>query len=108
MKKLKFVGEGFVYGKLYDLGEYPAAVLGNSGKIFGRVYKLPNDEKILQEFDEYEGFCPQNVAKSLYLRKKTKIYLSDRNLSCWIYEYNQDLSNMPVIESGNYPTLQAA
>lgn len=106
VKKLKFVGEGFARGKLYDLGDYPAAILDNSGKIFGRVYELPIDEKILQKLDKYEGFHLQNPAKSLYLRKETDVCLKNKNLTSWIYEYNQDLSGASVIESGNYLMLQ--
>ena len=30
VKKLKCIGEGFIFGRLYNLGEYPAAVLGTS------------------------------------------------------------------------------
>jgi len=107
-KKLEFIGEGFVHGRLYDLGEYPGAVLNYHSKIFGRVYKLPDDENILPELDEYEGYYPQNPSKSLYLRKKTKVYLDDKMLSCWIYEYNQDLSHAPTIESGNFLSIQSA
>ena len=107
VKKLKFIGEGFAHGTLYDLGEYPAAVLDDSGKIFGRIYELPVDAKILQKLDRYEGFYPQNPAKSLYLRKKTKVRLNNKNLTSWIYEYNRDLSNAPIIKSGNYSTAQA-
>src|SRR5215213_11570847 len=105
-QKLEYVGEGFVYGKLYDLGDYPAAVLNGNSKIFGRIYKLPDDENILPELDEYEGYNPQNLSESLYLRKKVKVYLNGRTLSCWIYEYNRDTSKIPIIESGNFLTIQ--
>jgi len=105
-RKLEYIGEGFVYGKLYDLGDYPAAVLNSNSKVFGRIYKLPDDENILPELDEYEGYDPQNLSESLYLRKKAKVYLNGRTLSCWIYEYNQDTSKTPLIESGNFLTIQ--
>lgn len=105
-KKLEIIGEGFVQGKLYDLGDYPAAVLNVRGKIFGRVYKLPDNENILPELDEYEGYYPKKLSKSLYIRKKTKAYLDGRTLPCWIYEYNRDITNAPTIESGNFLTTQ--
>ena len=31
MKRLKFAGEGFVFGRLYDIGEYPGAILSERG-----------------------------------------------------------------------------
>jgi gamma-glutamylcyclotransferase (GGCT)/AIG2-like uncharacterized protein YtfP len=108
VKKMKFVGNGFAYGKLYDLGEYPGAVLGTRDKIFGSIYEVPDDENILRKLDEYEGFHPQTPKESLYLRKKIKVYINDKTLTSWIYEYNQDLTNKPLIKSGNYSTLQTA
>jgi gamma-glutamylcyclotransferase (GGCT)/AIG2-like uncharacterized protein YtfP len=108
VKKLKLVGDGFAYGKLYDLGEFPGAVLGTDDKIFGSVYELPDDENVLPELDEYEGFYSQNPKESLYLRKKTKVYLRNKSLTSWIYEYNQDLSNKRQIKSGNFSSIQAA
>lgn len=108
VKNLKFVSEGFVYGSLYDLGEYPAVILGDSDKIFGQIFELPDDEEILRKLDEYEGVYPNNRKKSLFLRKKTIAYSGNKKLQSWIYEYNQDLSNVPIIESGNYSTLQTA
>lgn len=102
VKQLKFVSEGFVYGLLYDLGEYPAIILQGSEKVFGKVFELPNDENILQKLDEYEGFYSKNESESLYLRKQTVVYIQDKKLNAWIYEYNQDLSNFSLIESGNY------
>lgn len=108
VKKLKFVSDGFTYGKLYDLGEFPGAVLGTKDKIFGSVYELPDDQNILRKLDEYEGFCPQNPTESLYLRKKTKVFVNNKSLTSWVYEYNQDLSNKPLIKSGVYSKLQLA
>ena len=40
MKRLKFAGEGFVFGRLYDIGEYPGAILSERGgdKVFGKIF----------------------------------------------------------------------
>ncbi len=83
--KLKLVGEGFVYGNLYDLGEYTAIALGGFDKIFGQILELPGDE-VLQKLDEYEGFYPNDLEKSLFRRTKTTAYLGDEKLETWIYE----------------------
>lgn len=105
VKKLKYVGKGFVYGRLYDLSEYPGAILDDSTdkKVFGRVYRLPGEESILQNLDEYEEFFPHQSSPSLFVRKKTVVSLeSGRKINCWIYEYNKDITSAQMIESGEY------
>jgi gamma-glutamylcyclotransferase (GGCT)/AIG2-like uncharacterized protein YtfP len=101
--KLEFIGEGFVYGKLYDLGAYPGVILSDSqeNKVFGEIFRLP-DGKELARFDEYEGFCIDNSKESLFTRKITTAYLQDRKLNCWIYEYNWNVDFAELIESGDY------
>lgn len=110
VKKLKYIGDGFVYGRLYDLGEYPGAILGNSAKtkIFGRIYQLPTDTDVLQKLDEYEEFYPHRLHKNLFVRKKTTVFLDEgKKIKAWIYEYNQEIDSTQVIESGNYSELAA-
>lgn len=92
-ERLKLVGEGFVYGSLYDLDDYYALVLSGEDEIFGQILELPDDDEVLRKLDEYEGFDPNNLEKSVFLRKKTTAYLGDKNLETWIYAYNKDLSN---------------
>jgi len=72
LKKLKYVGDGFVHGRLYDLGEYPGAILGRTGhsKVFGKIYELPDDPAVLRQLDRYEEFFPSNRSKSLFVRNK--------------------------------------
>ncbi len=110
IKKLKYVDDGYVFGCLYDLGEYPGAVLNNSTqtKIFGRVYQLPSDISVLQRLDEYEEFYSNNSLPNLFVRKKTIINLKNgRKIKGWIYEYNQDVKSLPIIESGDYSKIAA-
>lgn len=92
--KLKFFNEGFIYAKLYDLGEYTGIILGGNEKIFGEILELPNDEKVLQKLDEYEGFELEKPSKSLFLRKKTIAYFGVEKLETWVYEYNQNLLSL--------------
>lgn len=100
-KKFEFIGEGFVYGKLYDLGAYPAVILGGETKVFGEIFRV-KDLTALAELDFYEGFNPEEIEESLYVRRITQAYLKDRILNCWIYEYNQSLDDARLIESGDY------
>lgn len=108
---LRYVGKASVPGRLYDLGEYPGAVLDPSSptKVFGRVYELPEDQTVLRLLDSYEEFDPDNLAKSLFMRKQTIVTLDDaQSVRCWIYTYNQDPGTAPLISGGDYKEYQAA
>lgn len=111
VKRLRYIGPAFTQGRLYDLGEYPGAVLDASSrtKIMGRIFSLPEDENLLNSLDEYEGFDPRNRKNSLFVREETKVTLeSGQKLSCWIYVYNQDVSGAKLISGGDYLKYQAA
>ena len=96
---------GWVYGRLYDLGEYPGAVLDGDTKtkIFGTVFKIPGDLELLRRLDEYEGFNPKEPAASLFVRRRHFVTLSTgKRLRCWLYEYNGQPSRTRVVPSGRY------
>jgi len=108
--KLELIGAGFVHGRLYDLGDYPGAILDASSetKIFGRVYRLPSDSDILNALDDYEEFHPHKSSQSLFIRKQTEAFLtSGEKIRCWVYEYNRNISFVSLIESGDYSKVTA-
>jgi len=110
VRKFEYVGNGFVYGRLYDLGEYPGAILDNKteSKIFGRVYQFVPDLSILQKLDDYEGFSPHQSSSNLFVRKEIPITLKDgRKINGWIYEYNRSVEPSTLIKSGDYSELAA-
>ena len=47
VRRLRPVGQASVRGRLYDLGEYPGAVLSEKSRsvIRGEVFELPGDSK---------------------------------------------------------------
>lgn len=103
--KLSPVGKGHVHGVLYDLGEYPGAILNLSSnrRITGTVLRLPDAPGILQQLDKYEGFDPGAPATSLFLRKLHPVALAaDRILQCWIYVYNRKPGTARILTSGSY------
>ena len=107
-KKLRRVCEGSVRGTLYDLGDYPGAVLDNSagGSIYGTVFELPNDEDLLTALDQYEDFHPENVQGSLFVRTLHPVMLaSGEFLQCWMYVYNRDPVGARRIPSGRYSRI---
>ncbi len=93
------IAEGFFYGRLYDLTHYPGAVRGKNpdGKVYGTIYKLNNPEKVLPVLDEYEA-----VEEGLYVRGKIPVFISEEEIECWVYLYNQPTDNLSQIISGNY------
>ena len=111
IKRLRYVGRASVRGRLYDLGEFPGAVLDASSpmKIMGRVFTLPEDVTLLDSLDEYEGFAPHNRKDSLFSREETVATLENgRKLQCWIYIYNQNVTGAKLILSGDYLEYPAA
>ena len=99
------IGEGFVQGVLYDLGGHPGAVLGGAGarRIVGMVYQLPDDPRVIAEMDAYEDFLAAEPERSLFLRVLHPVELATGGtLQCWVYVYNRDPGDAPVIESGRF------
>jgi len=108
VKKLKSVGEGFIFGQLYDLGEYPGAILEHNQrhKIFGKILELPAKNKLLEQLDAYEGFDPKRPSTSLFVRKRTRIQRPKRSaVTGWVYEYNGAVDSLPMIKEGRYSNL---
>jgi gamma-glutamylcyclotransferase (GGCT)/AIG2-like uncharacterized protein YtfP len=100
MKKLRYVGEGYVHGRLYDLGEYAGAKLSRSvsNRIYGRVFELPEDPMVLKRLDEYEEYFAHQRSDSLFLRKHVPVnLLSGEEIKSWIYVYNKPTSRSSMI-----------
>jgi gamma-glutamylcyclotransferase (GGCT)/AIG2-like uncharacterized protein YtfP len=105
VQKLQLVGEGSIGGILYDLGDYPGAVVDAAAqtRIFGTVFELPEDESVLPEMDRYEGVNSENEIESLFVRVKHTMKLSDgRMIECWVYAYNLEPVGARVIADGRY------
>jgi gamma-glutamylcyclotransferase (GGCT)/AIG2-like uncharacterized protein YtfP len=101
--QLRSVAQGSVQGVLYDLGEYPGAVIDLPdidllekevrGCIPGMIFQIP-DHGLLRQLDEYEGYDPASPTASLFVRKLYEVRLDDgHTLSCWVYVYNQNPGN---------------
>ncbi|HUH62001.1 MAG TPA: gamma-glutamylcyclotransferase family protein [Terracidiphilus sp.] len=103
--RLQLVDKGFVRGVLYDLGDYPGAVLDPSSnrKIFGTIFKLADESGTLHQLDEYEGFDPNGPDESLFVRLLHPVNLATGGtLPCWIYVYNRKTESARVVETGVY------
>jgi gamma-glutamylcyclotransferase (GGCT)/AIG2-like uncharacterized protein YtfP len=100
-----FAGEAKVKGKLFDLGEYPAAIpVDENVFITGELYAIKNPHEFswaIGQLDDYEGLNAEEGETPLYLRKITEVYLADQITAAWVYWYNGDVSGRPVVESGD-------
>lgn len=103
VRRLRRVGRGFVRGHIYDLGEYPGAVLSKGGPIIvGQIFELPDDPEILARLDEYEGYDPAHPEGSLFIRERRLVTFDDkkRKIYCWLYAYNKRHATAPSVGNG--------
>lgn len=111
VKRLHRVGAASVRGRLYDFGDFPGAVIDPSSNRFvrGEVVELPDDENILHALDKYEEFDSANPRNSLFVRSKVDIETADgRVIEGWIYVYNKNPGDAPLIRDGNYAKSKVA
>jgi gamma-glutamylcyclotransferase (GGCT)/AIG2-like uncharacterized protein YtfP len=101
-----YVCIGKLKGLLYDIGEYPGAVININNfetYIYGSIYKLTNPEVNLSVIDDYEGYGPEQDQPNLYIRTVAAIETdNDCIREAWIYLYNLPVNDLPQIASGNY------
>ena len=100
---LKFTGTGWINGKLFDLGIYPAAVPANDARVFGEVFEISDPSTVLPALDRIEGHRPAEPERSLYNRVRVAATLDDgKTEDVWVYFYNAPLGRAQRITSGDY------
>lgn len=90
--RLRPLGQGVIRGRLYELDGYPGVVLDpfTGEKILGTIFQLPKDSDLLAQFDAYEGFDPEDLPGSLFVRQVHPVQLDTGDeVPCWIYLYNE-------------------
>jgi len=104
-KYFHLLGEAVVKGKLYDLGEYPAAAATGEEKfISGELYCINNPLEFswaIGQLDDYEGLNVEEGETPLYKREEVVAYKNGEPNAAWIYWYNKDLTGKPEIKSGD-------
>jgi gamma-glutamylcyclotransferase (GGCT)/AIG2-like uncharacterized protein YtfP len=109
VERLRPLEQGFVRGTLYDLGEYPGAILDSASErtIAGTVLQLPEDADVLRQLDNYEGFDPGAPEESLFLRVLHGVTVaSGRTLPCWVYVYNRTPEPHRIVANAKHPPGQ--
>jgi gamma-glutamylcyclotransferase (GGCT)/AIG2-like uncharacterized protein YtfP len=101
----ELVGDAKVNGVLYDLGSYPAAVPTHTDAfLVGELYKLKNIEEhdwALAQLDDYEGVIVEEDEQQMYRREPVKVQIDGNEVIAWIYWYNANVDNKPIIPSGD-------
>jgi gamma-glutamylcyclotransferase (GGCT)/AIG2-like uncharacterized protein YtfP len=105
-----FLGEGCFRGRLFDLGEYPAAVLDKKGetKVKGEVYRLHHPKQTLFWLDAYEGTGEGEPEPWEYERKPVSVCLKRQAhwMDCWVYLYALAHDGLFCIPNGDYYTFK--
>jgi gamma-glutamylcyclotransferase (GGCT)/AIG2-like uncharacterized protein YtfP len=100
-----YFGEAKVKGKLFDLGDYPAAIpVLEDCFIQGELYLIKNQSEFswaVAQLDDYEGVLAEPHEQPLYRREVADIHINDAIVPAWIYWYNGEVSGKPEIGSGD-------
>jgi gamma-glutamylcyclotransferase (GGCT)/AIG2-like uncharacterized protein YtfP len=100
-----FLSPGRVRGKLFDMGNYPAALpTGEDFFIVGEFYRLQEDRDfswVMAQIDDYEGLHVSPGETPLYRRVTVTGYTGSEATVAWIYWYNRPASGRPLIASGD-------
>jgi len=96
--------DGKIKGELYDIGEYPGAILSEEADkyIYGSILQINNPERVFKVIDGYEGFGSQELWPNEFVRILTDIDTASGPVNCWIYLYNLPVNGLRVIEGGKY------
>jgi gamma-glutamylcyclotransferase (GGCT)/AIG2-like uncharacterized protein YtfP len=97
-QKLEFVGEAEIKGKLYDMGDYPAARPAGENEnsvIHGEVFKVTDPEEVFKALDAYEG--------SAYSRQEQDVTLPDgTQVKAFVYWYTFPVDDKQRIKQKDY------
>ena len=83
---LKFAGGGWIDGKLFDLGIYPAAVPATDARVRGEIFEITDAPTVLAALDRIEGYRAAEPERSLYNRVRVVATLDDgQTQEVWVY-----------------------
>lgn len=99
----RWLGAGWVAGRLYDLGRYPGLVPDiRAGAVHGDVYRLREQRALLRALDRYEGCGPRMPRPREYRRETVQVHFGRRRLRAWVYVYNRPVAGLRTVAGGDY------
>jgi gamma-glutamylcyclotransferase (GGCT)/AIG2-like uncharacterized protein YtfP len=100
-----FAGMGKVKGILYDMENYLAGVPTAEEKfIVGELYYAKEEAEFsyaIGQLDDYEGVLGEVGEAPLFRREIVHVFLEDREIQSWIYWYNGETNDRPLVPSGD-------
>lgn len=113
-KYFNLIGPAQVKGTIFDMGTFPVGTSVDTGRIIkGELYEIRNPKElsfILAQLDDYEGLYPDDGEEVYYRRALVDATTGEgQTVSAWIYWYDREVSNKPIVESDNmidYPNTK--
>ncbi len=100
---MRFIGNGTIEAELFDLGEFPGAIEKKGNYVYGEVFEIKDSDEVFCLLDKYEEYDPKNPAGSLFVRKTTKVLMTDRRtFRASAYFYNGRTEGLRKIASGKW------
>ena len=104
-RHFEYVAEGKVKGKLFDMGEYPAAQPSEEDRfIIGELYSAKHPSEFdwaMGQLDDYEGTDSSFPDTSQYRREIADVFIGDKTIPAWIYWFTGNVEGKPEILSGD-------
>lgn len=91
------VTPAYIYGKMYDVGDYPAAVIDphSSNMIYGEIIELDNPAIAFKKMDMLEEYYHPLDPSNDYERVETDVYLPDGSqIRCHTYVYTKERAQL--------------
>ena len=104
-KHCRYLSEGYIQGRLYEVNGYPGAVQSGQQKerVVGEVYRITEANIVLAKLDHYEECSAEFPHPHEYTRKKLPVFLPEgRTVFAWVYLFNHDTTALEQITSGDY------
>ncbi|MBU2583418.1 MAG: gamma-glutamylcyclotransferase [Alphaproteobacteria bacterium] len=101
----RLIGAASVYGRLYDLGDYPGLVVGKdaAGVVYGELFEMRAPDATLWWLDAYEGVRPGGVAQGEYDRRYVDIrHESGACHRAWAYVYRCEIAARVSLSDGRW------
>lgn len=87
------------------MGEYPAAIpVKEDVFIKGELYSIKSEPEFsyaIGQLDDYEGTSPEPGEPQFYRREIVEVMYNDTTTRAWVYWYNGDVNDKPIIASGD-------
>ena len=100
-----FIGKGFLQGRLFEVDDYPGAILSENpaDRVRGEVYSLHEPQAVLARLDDYEGCGANHPEPHEYKREKHTVSLEEGGpVMAWVYLFTGPTDSLRRIVSGDY------